>query len=246
MGDGEARHAMFTFSRREPVGLFADLDTLRREGYRVATDGTVESGKMRQNHIALGVATYPGIEPEGYILSYENGVALYGDGHSWRVMRRNGTLGKVEMAYGPRLEDWEDLMEGRNPVMDRMDALKEMVRTRLDLMDRGKVGEADESPAVTREEIRRNKAIGRRMGKEISERFSKKECEDAVRLIQSMIRNGELDMGLATVGDDGFEFNWDVANEYIEAAISAAREGADADEVRNRLATMAKMRMMKE
>ena len=101
----------------------------------------------------MGVFSYPERLCTGYILRPEKSMAIYGDDMDWKVLRKNGTIGKKyaprDPLIGPRTDEWESVIDGTFPerYMERVEKMKAKKEMRREIAETGKVMTEEEAEA---------------------------------------------------------------------------------------------------
>ena len=232
----KAKHSLWWSRKDGWLANFEDMDTLRREAYRILVDGadkkemrSIPEGMMTV--LVLGAVDYESKEIQGYVIRVDsekgwNGCIYYGDNTSWSIVRRNGRLGKSVKFLGPRLDEWKEFLDDKDPYSERVVKGLKGIQDKADIINQGKIGE--EQPVLkdpTKEDVRKYKKIGRNLAKKLSKKYSMDEVNEAVRYVQQAVMDKKVTAELMPSDGKEFYFDWEAAMEYIEAVIKARREG---------------------
>ena len=107
--------------------------------------------KDEKSLLYMGVFSYPERLCTGYILRPEKSVTVYGEDMEWKVLRKNGTIGKKytpnDPLIGPRGEDWDCIMDGtfNEKYVERVDRMKAGDDRRREIAETGKVMSKEEA-----------------------------------------------------------------------------------------------------
>ena len=101
----------------------------------------------------MGVFSFPERICTGYILRPEKSMAIYGDDMDWKVLRKNGTIGKKyaprDPLIGPRTDEWESVIDGTFPerYMERVEKMKAKKEMRREIAETGQMMSKEEAEA---------------------------------------------------------------------------------------------------
>lgn len=187
---------------------------------------------MKGRYKFIGALNYSDKRILGYILRYDRSNVIYGDDLNWRVVRKNGTLGKNDKFMGPRLSEWESYCNDENPLQDRMKQLQSRMENNLINAVNAELGDGkDMIGSPTEAERKKYRVAGHKIAKKLAKKYSQDMVNTAGRLLIDWVSDRLYGASYLVKSDKGYYFDWTKAEADMEIILACLAKGTKEEDI---------------